>query len=362
MTEMTPATSPEMTPATRPETRPVSLSLVVPVYAGEAYLGDLAAAVERLRRAWAEAGAPVSLDELILVDDEAVDGSADLIDALARERPWIVALHLSRNFGQHGATVAGILHASGDWIVTLDEDLQHPPDRIPELLERACAGRRDVVYARPAAGRIHGAAWRDGSSRGVKRLMHWLTGNPMLRLANSFRLMRGPVARAAASVCSHNTYFDIALYWFTERMDAVEMELRDARFAETGRSGYSFGRLVSHAQRMLFTSQLRFLSLGIWIGVGLFAVSFLGGLYFAVVRLVAPEVIGVQGWTSLLLAICMSGGLLAVMVGLCLQYLSTLVLKAHGRPAFFTIDRSGDAALAAWFAARRDEARGRDVA
>lgn len=339
-----------------------SLSLVVPVYAGEAYLAELAGAVERLRTSWAEGGAPVSLDELILVDDEAVDGSAALIDALARERPWIVALHLSRNFGQHGATIAGILHSSGDWIVTLDEDLQHPPDRIPDLLERACARQLDVVYARPDAAEVHGTAWRDGSSRGVKRLMHWLTGNPMLRLANSFRLIRGPIARAAASVCSHNTYFDIALYWFTQRMDAVEMALRDDRFARTGQSGYSVGRLFSHAQRMLFTSQLRFLSLGIWIGVVLFLVSFFGGLYFAAVRLVAPELIGVQGWTSLLLAICMSGGLLAVMVGLCLQYLSTLVLKAHGRPAFFTIDRSGDAALAAWFAERRKGDAAQDVA
>ncbi|MEM1371651.1 MAG: glycosyltransferase family 2 protein, partial [Pseudomonadota bacterium] len=332
------------------ETPLINLSLVVPVYSGEAYLTKLTEAVETLRLSWQSAEAPVALCELILVDDAAIDGSADLIDRLASQHPWIVALHLSRNYGQHGATVAGILHSSGDWVVTLDEDMQHPPERIPELLAHATSQGFDVVYALPASADIHGTAWRDASSRGFKRLMEWLTGISTLRLVNSFRLIRGPIARATASVSSHNTYFDIALSWFTQRVGAAKMQLRDERFINQGKSGYNLRRLVSHAHKMLFSSQLRFLSLGIWTGILLFTVSFLAGLVFFVVRLVTPELIGIQGWTSLFLAICMSAGLLAVMVGLCLQYLSTLVLKAHGRPAFFTVDRSRDAALAAWFA------------
>ena len=330
----------------------VDLSVVVPVYAGEAYLGRLAEGVESLRDGWESGGGRVALVELILVDDAAIDGSEAVIDRLSATKPWIVPLHLSRNYGQHAATIAGILHSSGDWVVTLDEDLQHPPERIEALLRHAVTQRADVVYARPVSAAIHGKAWRDGSSRTFKRLMEWMTGNPTLRLVNSFRLIRGPIARATASVCSHNTYFDVALFWFTQRIEAVEMDLRDGRFMRTGKSGYNLRRLFAHAQRMLFSSQLRFLNLGLWAGAALFGVSSLTGLYFLVVRLVAPETITVQGWTSLFLAVCLSAGLLAIMVGLCLQYLSTLVIRAHGRPTFFTIDRSGDGALAEWFAQR----------
>lgn len=326
----------------------VTISIVIPVYSGAQYLERLTAEIERLKTTWDAQGAPVTVAEVIFVNDEAIDNSHEIVSRLAPARPWIVDLHLSRNYGQHGATIAGILHSSGDWVVTLDEDMQHPPSRISDLLSAAVAEGFDVVYARPASKAVHGAWWRDWSSRTFKRQMEWLTGNPTLRMVNSYRMMRGPIARATASVCSHNTYFDIALYWFTQRISSVEMPLRDERFAETGRSGYNFKRLVQHAHKMLFSSQLRFLSLGVWIGIGLFVVSFLAAAYFTILRIAAPAQIGVEGWTSLFLAVCLSSGLLAIMLGICLQYLSTLVVKAHGRPTFFTIDRSGDHVISQW--------------
>jgi glycosyltransferase involved in cell wall biosynthesis len=332
------------------------LSIVVPVYSGEKYLEALVASVGALRQVWINEQSPVLIDELILVDDEAIDGSSALIENIAAENPWVVPLHLSRNYGQHGATVAGILHSSGEWIVTLDEDLQHPPERISELLAYAVSKQVDVVYAQPSS-KVHGKLWRDGSSQTFKRVMEWLTGNPTLRMVNSFRLIRGSIARATASVCSHNTYFDIVLYWFTQRFGTVEMELSDDRFIITGKSGYNLKSLLAHAQRMLFSSQLRFLTVGIWIGIILFIASFFGGLYFVVAKIVAPEIINVDGWTSLFVMVCMSGGLLAVMLGLALQYLSTLVLKAHGRPTFFTINRTSDNIISTWFSEEHEKSR-----
>lgn len=325
-----------------------SMSIVVPIYSGEEFLERLVALVEAIRDEWQSEGAPIRLSELILVDDAAIDRSSAIIEALAAEKPWIVALHMSRNFGQHAATIAGILHSSGDWIVTLDEDLQHPPERINEMLLHAAEQHFDVVYARPTAGKVHGTAWRDSSSRQVKRLMEWLTGTPTLRLVNSFRLIRGPVARATASVCTHNTYFDIALTWFTQRISCVEMTLRDDRFVQTGKSSYNFRKLVVHAQKMLFSSQLRFLTLGLWTGTALFFSGVFAAIYFVIQRLFVPEAIGVEGWTSLFVAVCLSAGFISMMIGICLQYLSTLVLKAHGRPTFFTINRSGDGKIANW--------------
>ncbi len=91
----------------------------------------------------------------MLVDDNAIDGSAVLIDRLSDEFPWVKAVHLSRNFGQHPATVAGILHTEEDWVVTIDEDLQHPPSRVPVLLQRAVQTQSDVtIYGKPE-GKVH---------------------------------------------------------------------------------------------------------------------------------------------------------------------------------------------------------------
>lgn len=324
---------------------PTVVSIVVPVYAGSKYLDALTAAIDNLRSQWESGDAPVTLGEVIFVEDAAIDSSATVVDRLAAERPWVTALHLSRNFGQHAATMVGILHSSGDWVVTMDEDLQHRPDRVPELLALAVSKGADIVYAKPNSG-VHDAAMRDLTSRSFKRLMQWITGNPNLSNFNSFRLIRGPIARAAASVCTHDTYLDIGLSWFTQRIETISLEMKDERFIRTGKSGYSFRALLSHAWRMMFSSQIKLLRIGSLIGLAAMLLSVLGGVYVLVKKLIHPELIEVQGWASLILAIVFFGGLTAFMLGIALQYLSTLVLKAHGKPTFFTVDRSGDAALA----------------
>ncbi len=326
----------------------VSVSIVVPVYSGEAYIERLVEAVDGLREEWLGSDAPVAVAELIMVDDNAIDGSAAIMDRLAKDRPWLVALHLSRNFGQHGATIAGILHSAGDWVVTLDEDLQHPPERIGELLKKAVGNGSDVVYARPE-GNVHGAMVRDSTSRGFKRLMEWLTGNPNIHNINSFRLIRGVIARAAASVCMHDTFFDINLSWYTQRIAVVPMTLTDERYQQTGKSGYRLRSLFSHAWRMLFSSHLKVLKLGALFGFGVLSFSILSTLVLIFLKLAVPGAVQEAGWTSIMLAILFFGGLSVLMLGVSLQYLSTLVLRAHGKPVFFPIDRSQDAPLLEYF-------------
>ncbi len=323
------------------------VSVVVPIYCGFDYLEALAAALDRLRRDWIAQEAPFFLAEAILVDDAAIDASGAEIDRLAQKHPWIVPLHLSRNFGQHPATIVGILHSSGEWVVTIDEDLQHRPEVIPSLLRKIVAEHADIVYARPTST-VHDGGIRDWTSRSFKRVMQWLTDNPNLPSFNSFRLIRGPIARAAASVCSHDTYLDIALGWFTASIRVVPVEMKDERYIRTKRSGYNLRSLLSHGWRMIFSSQIKLLRIGSMLGLSAMAFSVLASIYFLTIRLFFPMDIGVQGWTSLFLAITFFGGLSAFMLGIALQYLSSMVLKVHGKPTFFTIDRSGDARADRW--------------
>ena len=321
-----------------------SISIVVPVYSGSAYVRELANEINNVRTSLASQHLPVAINELIFVDDSARDGSPEIIDGLASEHSWITALHLSRNYGQHSATIAGILHSSGDWVATMDEDLQHPPNRLVELLTRAILNRADIVYASPNKP-VHQARFRDWSSRGVKRLMQWMTGNPQIRDVNSFRLLRGDVARCSASVAMHDTYFDVNLMWFSERVQVVEMDLVDKRFISTGKSGYRLKTLVAHAWRMLFSGQIRILQASTVLGMVVTVLSMMTACFIVLLKLTYPAAITVRGWPSLMVAITFFGGLILLLLGVALQYLSALVLRAHGRPTFFVIDRSRDDAL-----------------
>lgn len=205
------------------------VSVVVPVYCGSDYLAALVAALDELRREWQAQGAPFTLAEAIFVDDAAIDDSGT--DRAAGPRTFLDRAAASgAQFrpapGHHRRHPAG----SGDWVVTMDEDLQHRPEVIALLLRKAVTEHADIVYANPASG-VHDAAIRDWSSRSFKRLMQWLTDNPNLSSFNSFRLIRGPVARAcAASVCSHDTYLDITLGWFTQSIRAIRIEMKDERY------------------------------------------------------------------------------------------------------------------------------------
>jgi glycosyltransferase involved in cell wall biosynthesis len=119
-----------------------TVSVVVPVFESAARLPELVARIESALRA---AGRPF---ELVLVNDASRDGSWDVVLALARDRPWLRAVDLARNVGQHGAVLCGTRLARGELVVTLDDDLQHPPEEIPRLLARLESGY-DLVYGTP---------------------------------------------------------------------------------------------------------------------------------------------------------------------------------------------------------------------
>jgi len=330
---------------------PITVSVVVPVYSGQDYLMRLAEELDAVRTHWEEIGAPLSLAELILVDDASIDGSPAVIDRIAERFSWVMPLHLSRNYGQHPATVAGILFSAGNWVITMDEDLQHPPSRIAELL--ACAAERsaDVVYAQPTAA-VHRSALRDRGSAGIKQLISWLTGANHVRFVNSFRLIRGEIARSAASVAIHDTYFDIELGFFSQRFASLPMALVDERYVRTGKSGYGIRSLIAHAWRMVFSAHLRLLRFAALLGAFTTALALFLAVALVVSNLVWPHLVDVRGWASQMVAITFFGGVNTVLIGIALQYLSTLVLRAHGRPTFFVVDRSKDARLAAFFASR----------
>ena len=329
----------------QPNGQSITMSLVVPVYSGAAYLADLVREIAALRDRWEEAGVRILISEALFVLDAPVDESATVLEDLAARYPWVRRVALSRNYGQHSATVAGILYSSGDWIVTLDEDLQHRPHQIEQLLIAACAERADVVYALPRQW-VHGGGYRDRLSRLTKSLIAVLSGNRFVRMFNSFRLIRGDIARAASSICAQFTYFDVALTWFTQRVAHVPLSLTDDRYTTGKRSGYRLATLIQHAKRLILTSNFHILRVTTALSVFAFLGSFgyAGWIFWS--KFTSGQEIPVQGWPSLMIVILAFGGAAIFFLGLIVEFLHMSLLQLLGKPAFFVVDRSSDNLLA----------------
>jgi len=320
------------------------ISTITPVYSGEEYLEELIEQLNNVRTYWIAQNYPVCLSEAIFVNDGAIDNSGEVLSAVAKRHSWVKVITLSRNYGQHPATIAGILHSSGDWVITLDEDLQHKPNHIFEFLIKALENSSDIVYATPLRT-IHKSIFRDFSSKFYKNLIAYLTNSPQVRYFNSFRLIRGSIARAAASVSGHDMYFDVSLSWFTNNVTVLTLHLIDERYAQKQQSGYGIKQLLSHARRLIVSSHVKILRLSAFIGLIFMTIGVLYGFYVVFVSMLYPEALSVKGWSSMIAVMLFSGGLFSFLLAVLLEYTSIILLQSQGRPTFFTVDRSQDKAI-----------------
>ena len=325
----------------------LTLCTVTPVFRGEKYLRELVTELSRVRTEWEQQNAPIELLESIFVDDGAVDGSSELLAELSEEHSWVTVVTLSRNVGQHSATVAGICHSSADWVATLDEDLQHHPAEIKGLLARVIKAGADVCYASPK-NPVHCDSWRDRASVWTKSTLARLAHAPQIKEFNSFRLIRGSIARAAAASSSSQTYLDIAISWFTNSWVSVEIDMEDERFVEGKSSGYGLGGLIRHARHLLVSSSLDIASKGLMVGAGSVLLAALLSVFVIFQKLLFPESIDSVGWASLVAITSFFGGVIIALLCIALEYLNVLVLNQLGKPTFFTVDRSGDTLLLEW--------------
>lgn len=295
-----------------------SVSVVVPVYNSEKSLSELhrriASTLESLTAAF----------EVILVNDGSADGSWARIAELAERFPNVRGIDLMRNSGQDNALLVGILEATNDVIVTLDDDLQNPPEEIPKLLE-TLGDEYDVVYG--VWSKRHETLWRAVAARFASRVLRWimrLEGSPR---STAFRAFRTSLREAFSSYSSRFVAIDPMLGWATTRFGSVEVR-SDPR--PVGRSTYSFGRLLRVALNMLTSSTtvpLRLASVA-GIAVGVFGVGLLA--YVLVQAAVSQDT--VPGFTFLASAIAIFAGAQLFAIGVIGEYLSRMHERLMGRP------------------------------
>jgi len=309
------------------------VSVVVPVYQGEQALEVLAGEISPLTLSQSTPhGYHFRVVELLLVHDGAVDRSADVMRRLASNHPFVRSIWLSRNYGQHPATLAGMASTVAEWVVTLDEDGQQDPRDIGRMLDEALGHGARLVYAKPVNRPPHGFL-----RNSLSDLAKWLSTRVLgrrLGAFNSFRLIEGEVARGVAAYCGANVYLDVALSWVVGTARHCPLMLR----RERGRpSGYTLKRLLGHFWQLVLTSgtiPLRFIAL-------LGALSILFGVLISafVFWQRMQHKIPVQGWTSIFIVTCLFGGLILISLGIIAEYLGVAVSMAMGKPAYLIVSR-----------------------
>jgi glycosyltransferase involved in cell wall biosynthesis len=313
------------------EREPVAISVVIPVYRGEITLRSLAERLAPLTSVCrSPSGREFQITQVFLVWDHGPDDSPTVMRQLAADYPFIDCIWLTRNFGQHAATLAGITSSYGRWIVTMDEDGLHAPEEIPLLLDKAFESRATLVYGVPANPAPH-AWWRNASSRLAKGLFSRLSPGIPFESFSSFRLIEGDVARSAAAYTGPGAYLDVSLNWVTNAPAVVPVTLHaEGRPAQS----YSFGRLLGHFGRLALASGTRPL---LWV-------SALGFVFFLLGIVVAAWVlinlaIGATtptGWASTFTALLVIGGLTLLSLGVIAQFLRASTEAALGRPLYVT--------------------------
>jgi undecaprenyl-phosphate 4-deoxy-4-formamido-L-arabinose transferase len=294
-------------------------SVVVPVYNSQATLKEL---VTRVKTAL-ESLCPDF--EIILVNDGSHDGSWEEILSLSGQYPWVRGVNMMRNYGQHNALLCGVRLAEKNVVITMDDDLQHPPEEIHKLLEKLSEGF-DVVYGIPE--KLPHAIWRNAFSRLTKRILAWVMGIPTVRDIGAFRAFRTSLRKAFVNFQSPTVILDVLLSWATTSFATVKVEENPRTI---GASNYNFRKLVSQAMLILTgysTAPLRFVTI-----VGFtFTLFGLGLFIFVIVSYFTAG--SIEGFTFLSSIISIFSGTQLFALGIIGEYLARIFDRSMERPGY----------------------------
>ncbi len=296
----------------------LGLSIVVPVYRGAATVGLLVDALSRLR---VEGGL-----EIVLVNDGSPDNSGDVCRALlaAPAVPLIYVEH-ARNYGEHNAVMTGLRQARGAFVITMDDDLQNPPEEVVRLYDHARTGGWDVVYTR-YLHKQH-AAWRNIGSRFANKVADMLLDKPRGLYLSSFRCMSALVVDAVTRYSGPYPYVDGLIMQVTQRIDSIVVSHLPR--AE-GRSNYTMKRLVLLWLNLATSFSLAPLRMAILAGLVMAALGAAGAVATIAEALLRRDT--PSGWASTMTVILLVAGVQSLILGVMGEYIGRTFLSANGKP------------------------------
>jgi glycosyltransferase involved in cell wall biosynthesis len=307
---------------------PLSVSVVVPVYEG-------AKTIEELCRRITDVLQPQYEDfEIILVNDGSRDNSWEVVSRLAREYPQVLGINLMRNYGQHNALLAGIRQAEKEVIVTLDDDLQNPPEEIPRLLQKLSEGY-DVVYGKPSV-RQH-SLWRNVSSWLLKTTLKMIMGAEIGSQSSPFRAFRSVLKRGFVNFSDARLSVDVLLSWVASQTTFILVEHHPRL---DGKSSYSLGKLALLAFDLLTGYSVLPLRIASGVGLTTALMGLLVFLFVVIRRLVEP--LYVPGFAFIASEVALFAGLQLFAIGVIGEYVARLHFRTMGKPSYVIRNEVGE--------------------
>jgi polyisoprenyl-phosphate glycosyltransferase len=307
--------------------RHFTYSVVIPVFNSAGIVGTT---VERVVETFESAGLTY---ELILVNDGSSDGSWEVIAAKAREHTHVLAVDLLRNYGQHNANLAGLREATGDYVITMDDDMQNPPDQALVLIEEAMTGR-DVVFGKYVV-KQHSGIRRLGS-HAISWTNRRVFGQPADLPVSNFRILRRDVVDR---ICAYRTAFPYitgqALLCSSNRSSVPVRH--DPR--PQGKSSYNVIRLVRLVLTILFSYSLFPLRAAALGGFVFATLSFLLGCVYLVRGLVLGS--SVPGWTTVVVLLAIYNGVVITLLSMLGEYVVRTLRTVSAHETFHIKERVG---------------------
>lgn len=298
-----------------------ALSVVVPMFNEEPVLPLLA---DRLRGVLDGLGEAY---EVVAVDDGSTDGTATGLAALRAGWPELRVLRLRRNSGHQAALIAGLLRARGGYVVSIDADLQDPPEVIVEMLRRARTEGLDVVYG-VRADRSRDTRFKRWTAAGYYRLVRRLVGEQVPAQAGDFRLLSRAVVEALRELPERTPVLRLVVPWLGFPSGEVAYERQDRA---AGRTKYPLSRMAGLAAESVTSFSAAPLRVATWLGLAGVAVC---GVLVVVAVLAWFAGATVTGWPSLYVAILFLGAVQLLCLGLLGEYVARIYTAVQGRPAY----------------------------
>ena len=271
------------------------------------------------------------IHEVLLVWDRGPGRSDETLRQLAEQYNWVKPVWLSRNFGQHAATLAGMTSSGGDWIVTMDEDGQQDPAFIGALLDTAYENTAQLVYGTPTNPPPH-SAFRNAGSRFAKRLFAGSLSDGGFAEFNSYRLILGEIGRSVAAYTGTGVYLDVALSWVVADVTTCPVVARsEGREA----NNYGFRKLAGHFGRLLVSSGTKPLFFVSWLGILFVLLGAAVSIWVAYQRITGELVIA--GWASTFIALMLIGGAMLFSLGIIAQYVGAATNMSLGKPLYLVV-------------------------
>ena len=293
-------------------------SVIIPVYNSEASLEELAGRLVEVMDATGKSY------ELIFIDDGSRDESWQVLKKLkAQHHDKLIAIRLAKNFGQHSATFCGFNFAKGDFVITIDDDLQIPPEEIPKLMQAMEEEEAELVYG--IYRKKNHSFVRNTGSRYFKKLSH-LLGRP--KEGSSFRLISSNIIQKIIIHHQNFVFIDEILHWYTDYVELVAVEHQPRKYQK---SGYSTRRIWSLLANIMFYYTTVPLKVMVYGGLISSVFFFILSLIFALKKILFNVPLG---YTSLIVAILFSTSLILLSLGVLGEYLSRIYMVQNKKPLY----------------------------